>query len=288
MYISFDSPWYLTFLLAIPLLILLHSFSFRISKKKALKFANFEAIKRVVGIEFFSKRLTVLFLGIVLIILLSCALAGMKLHITKKTSSFSFVLAIDCSRSMESNDIFPSRIEAAKEAAKNFVDDLPVPIKVGVISFSGVPYIHKTLSDDKVAVKNAIDDIQISMVGGTNVLDAVVTSSNLLINEKAKAIILLSDGQINVNSVNDIIKYANENDLIIHTIGVGTKKGGAAGGVGFISKLDEDALEGIAYNTNGKFFLVNNSEKFEESFKEIMNLTEKKVSISLTLSLIHI
>ena len=109
--------------------------------------------------------------------------------------------------------------------AKDFVDAIPYEINIGVVSFSGSSYIEQDVSLDKSDIKNAIGNIELSGFGGTDLYEAVITSTNLLENEENKAIVLLSDGQINVGTIGDAIDYANENDVIIHTIAMGTKEG---------------------------------------------------------------
>ena len=111
----FSNPIYLSFLFAIPLIFFLHFYSISNKKKIALNFANFDAISRIQGIDFFSKNVVSLFLITAVIVLLSFSLAGLHFNTTKNTSSFSFVIAIDSSQSMEANDFSPSRIEASKE-----------------------------------------------------------------------------------------------------------------------------------------------------------------------------
>jgi hypothetical protein len=112
-------------------------------------------------------------------------------------------------------------------------------------------------------------------------LDAVITSFNLLREEKeAKAIILLSDGQINIDTIQDAIDYANQKDVVVNTIGIGTKEGGETS-LGVISKLDEEALQSLAYNTEGGYFSVTNKEELRKSFQEVLKVTKKKVSISV-------
>ena len=60
MEIIFERPEYLFFLLAIPIMIFFHIVSLKIIRKRSIKFANFEAITRIKGVEIFSKNLTVL------------------------------------------------------------------------------------------------------------------------------------------------------------------------------------------------------------------------------------
>lgn len=286
MYISFDYPIYLNFLFVIPFLVLLHIIGIKRKKARALKFANIEAIERISGVEIFSKDFFSLYIYILIFILLTLALSGMVLHTEKKASSFSFVIAIDASHSMDSKDIRPSRLGAAKEAAKTFVDSFQggSDSKIGIISFSGVSYIEEELSDNKQKLREAIDSISVKFVGGTNILDAIVTSVNMLKDEEAKAVILLSDGQINVNTVEEAINYAKKHDVFIHTIGIGTKEGEFR--EGFVSRLDENSLKALSYNTGGKYYYIEKKEQFFGSFDDIIKATKRRVEIKLSSSLL--
>lgn len=283
-YFSFTSPLYLNFLFLIPFVILVNIWTVRGRNKKAIKFANIEAIERISGVEIFSKNLTAMFINIVLIVFLTLALSGTALHMQKRASSFSYVLAIDASSSMSADDILPSRIAAAKQAAKDFIDTVPLSTKIGVVSFSGVSYIELEMTQDKRILKDAIDTIDIKPAGGTNILDAIVTSVNVMKGEDSKAVILLSDGQLNINSVEEIIDYAKKHDTIVHTIAIGTREGGNA--EYFVSKVDEDALKGIAYNTNGKYYSITDAEGFGGAFKDIAVSTTGVVAINLSVYLL--
>jgi len=255
-------------------------FALKNTKRKALSFANFEAISRIKGIDLFSKNLTTFLLDISIVFLLVMAASGLTLHKQADASSFSFVLAIDSSRSMEAQDMQPNRIDAAKEVAKDFVELSPLTTKTGVVSFSGTSYINQEITDNKDKIKEAIESIEISEAEGTDVFEVVVTSANLLKNENGKSVIMLSDGQVTVGRIQEAIDYANENNIIIHTIAIGTLEGGKTSyGV---SKLDEDSLKALAYNTQGNFSKASDKETLSESFNSILRLTKMKVSIELS------
>lgn len=280
MYISFENPVYLAFLLVIPLLILIHFYTLKSSKKKAMKFANFDAIGRVKGIDLFSKNIVVLIMGILMAACIVLALSGMTLNKTAQSSSFSFVISIDSSRSMQAEDISPNRIGAAKSTAIEFVDGLPVGTRVGVISFSGNTYMEEEITNKKGELKNSIRGVDIGSIEGTDVYEAIVTSTNMLKNEETRAIILLSDGQVNVGDIDAAVNYANKNEVMIHTIAIGTEEGGEAS-YG-ISKIDKDTLKSIAYHTGGSFFEAKNREDFTNSFNNALESTERKVAIELS------
>ena len=284
MLFSFSHPQYLVFLFAIPLFIAIHFYSLSNRKKNALNFANFEAISRIKGIDFFSKNIIMLILNLIVLVLMVLAVSGLTYHTLAETSSFSFVVVVDSSQSMEADDFSPNRLNAAKDTAIDFVRRAPTGVEIGVVSFSGSSYIIQDVSQDKVAVVGKLESIEISRYGGTDIFEAVITSTNLLSRYEHKAIILLSDGQLNVGTVEDIIDYANENDVLIHTIAVGTLEGGET--TYGTSKLNEDSLRSLSYNTGGKHFSATNQELLSQSFLDILNLTNKKVSINLTAYLI--
>ncbi len=278
--ISFLYPRYLLFLFLIPLFIFIHIVSLKAAKGTALRFANFEAIARIRGVDIISKNIVILSLSILIILFSILALSGLTLHTVINASSNSFVLAIDTSKSMEANDISPNRLEAAKAAALNFVDNSPFGTRLGVVSFSGTAFIEQAVTDDKGLVKGAISNIVLSNVGGTDVNEVVITGTNLLEKEDSKAIILLSDGQINVGSVEDAVKYATDNNVIIHTIAVGTEEGGETS-YG-LSKLDEESLTALSYNTNGEFFRARDIDELSDSFSNAIEKTSRSIGIDLT------
>ena len=278
--ITFTKPAFLIFLIVIPILIIIHFIMLKRKRSHALIFANFEAIARVKGIDILSKNISMLILTAIITTLLIFSLAGITLHRTLESSSFSFVLAIDASRSMEAIDISPNRFEVAKETASIFVDRTAPGTEIGVISFSGNAFIETPLINDKTILKQIIKNIPLSSIGGTDLYEAVITAANLLDKEDAKAVILLSDGRINIGTIDDAVAYADKNDLVVHTVGLGTPEGGNTS-FGF-SKLDEDSLKGLSFNTEGKFFRAQNKEELQQSFSEIIDLRVKRVSFDLT------
>jgi len=283
MYIDFAYPGYLVFLFAVPVLIFFHFYSLKNIKGKALKFANFEAIARVSGLDIFSKNISLLLFDIFFVVTLVLALSGLTLYKEVQASSFSYVIAVDSSDSMSATDLLPSRIDVAKKTAAEFIESSAYT-NIAIISFSGNSYVMQDITDNKQALKRALNEIALSGVGGTDIYEAISLSVNLLKGEENKAIILLSDGQINMGDINEAIEYAKKNNVIIHTLGIGTIEGGeTAFGM---SKLDEDSLKSLAYNSGGKYFNVKSKESLQESFKEIHQITSKLASFNLSFHLI--
>lgn len=282
--IIFTRPEYLMLLLAIPVLIFFHIFSLKSVKKRAIKFANFEAITRIKGVEIFSKNLTILYISIIIIALVVFSVAGVSITRDVKATELAFVLVIDSSGSMNAKDIAPDRFEAAKKAGLDFLEMVPEKTKIGVVSFSGNVLVEQELSEDKSKIKLAIENIKSKTIGGTDILGAIIASTNLLRNEEAKTIVLISDGQANINTLQDIIDYSNKNNVRVHCLGIGTREGGTDE-TGAVFKISEDTLKTIAYNTEGQYYNIQNVEDFYYSLNEIIKVTEKRVIHDLSLYL---
>jgi Ca-activated chloride channel family protein len=282
MEITFTDLQYLWFLFAIPVLIIVHFASLRSTKRKALKFANFEAIERITGGRILSKNLSLLTVRLIVVILFVLALAGTTYWYSGPGSNFDFVLAIDSSNSMLTNDFTPNRIEAAKIRAGEFLNMISTNSNVAIVSFAGTSIIEQDLSNEFSKVKNAIESIQARNIGGTDIGEALITSSNLLIHpERPGVIILLTDGQNNVGvPLEDALTYTSKKNIIIYTIGIGTKKGGNY--IGNISlKLDEETLKMIAEKTDGKYFKAETDQSLRETYKQIAAITETKIKREL-------
>lgn len=284
MYFNFTNPSYLVLLFLVPVLIFFHFYSIKNQRKRSIVFANFEAIAKIKGIDLYSKNIIILFLNIAMAVAIIFSLAGLTLYKEMDASSFSYVIAVDSSESMGAIDISPNRLFSAKEASIEFVNSLPYNLKVGVLSFSGTSYIEQELTDNKEKIIKAIDGIELKKFGGTDIYEAVSISSFMLKEEENKAVIILSDGQMNVGNVYDAIEYARNNNLLVHSFGIGTVEGGEAS-YG-ISKLDEDSLKSLSYNTNGNYFKITSKEEMKKAFSEIVPLTRKIGSVNLSLYLI--
>lgn len=281
MEIIFKNPQYLWFLVSIILLILIHFYTLKHQKRKALRFANFDAIARVTGEEILSKNVSILFIRAAALFLITIALAGATVWYSGETSEANFVLAIDASTSMSATDFSPSRIEAAKESAIKFIESVGTNTKVGIVSFSGASFIEQDMTDEYKEIKESINNIQLSSYGGTDLGEAIISSTNVLLKEdKPRALVLLTDGRSNIGvPLEDAVEYANENKVTIHTIGVGTPEGGKFAGEA-TSRLDEESLENIALNTDGNYYKASDKKALEEAYQKIIKLNKQRVSFN--------
>jgi len=287
MEIEFVKPEYLLFLIAIPLLIFVHFYSLKYGRKQALKFANFEAIRRVTGEHIVSKNVLLLLMRIATVVFLVLAVTGTKIWYTGSTAEYDMVLAIDASSSMLAEDYKPNRLEATKAALLMFLDNLPGKIKVGLVSFSGASFIHTMPTTDIEKVKEEIAKLEIQKLGGTDLGTAIITSANILPKEGPKVIVLLTDGQSNIGiSPEDALDYIKDYKVIIHTIGIGTHEGGVISDIGAAFRLDEETLKEIAARTGGQYFRPIDEQSLRDTFMQISQFKEKPLSIDISLYLL--
>ena len=292
MYITFDKPLYIWFILTIPILFITHFITLRHSKIRALKFANFEAIAKVLEghkltkpfFGFKNKELFLLVIRVFILLFLTLALSGTILWYQGQSSAFDFVLAIDASSSMLADDFTPNRFNAAKKAASMFVDSLTGDANIGIVSFAGAAFVDLKPTNDLLAVKQAIVDVSIKSASGTDLGQAIIASTNLLSAEKrAKSVILLTDGQSNVGvPVEEGIDYANKYGVSVNTIGIGTEQGGKLYGLNFTTKIDEAMLQRIALNTGGRYYSAKNESALAQAYEEIAVSGKEKLSLNLT------
>ncbi len=189
---------------------------------------------------------------------------------------------------MLAEDYLPNRLEAAKGAAKSFVDAFSGQANIGVATFTGTTFIKEKITDNKGDVKDAIEDITIEEVGGTAIGDAMVTASNLLFTKKeGNVLVILTDGQSNVGlHPSDAIAYLDDKKILVYTVGIGTVEGGAfIQGSDIVSRLNEEVLQTIASETGGEYFRADNTNELKEAFSKIAKSKTKRLSYHLSITL---
>jgi len=283
--VSFLYPKFLLLLFLVPFFVFVYFLSILYKGKRAVIFANFEAIERFYDVEFFSKNFISLYVNIAIICLIVFALAGTNVNFDANTSTYSYVLLIDNSLSMKTSDILPNRLEAAKISADNFIDLLPPGVEVGVISFSGDAIIMQEMTSLKYKLKESVNAIDFGVIQGTNIYNALLSANRVLGDAPRKAVILISDGQLNVGSASQIVQYANQKNIVVDTLAIGTVEGGQTDS-DTLSKLDEDFLKSLAFETQGNFFSVSDNSDFDESFNKILYDTNKNVSLDISFYLL--
>ena len=283
---SFENPIYLWYLLSVPLMIYTHFYLLKRSKAKAMKFANFEAIKRITGKNLMTRNIAVLIIRVLVIICVIFAASGTVFWHDGNVNDNDYIIAIDVSASMTAQDILPTRLDAAKQTAIDFVNSMKSSSDIGVVSFAGTVFIDSSLIDNKDSLRKTIENIQVSKTGGTDIGGAIITGTNLLVgSDKGKVIILITDGSNTLgafieNSVQSSIDYANKNHVVIHSIGIGSE----SGPIGYLPEYynvsavySENTLFKISNATHGNYYKAINMTGLEEAYKSMSNAAKKSV-----------
>jgi len=105
------------------------------------------------------------------------ALARPFARVSLPSDYMTLVMALDVSRSMLAQDVPPSRIEAAKDAAKAFIRELPPQVRVGIVSFAGSAQLAQQVTDQREDLLAAIDrfELQRGTATGSGLLLALST-----------------------------------------------------------------------------------------------------------------
>lgn len=283
--VSFIYPKFLFFFFLVPVFIIIYFFNLAHNRKKAIIFSNFESLEKIPGIEFFSRNFLALYLNLAILALLILAISGITISIDTKSDPYSYVVAIDNSDSMRTSDVLPTRLDVAKEFSSEFIDALPIGIKIGIISFSGSTEIVHELETSKVKLKASMDSIDFSLSYGTNLYNTMVLANKLLENEKYKSVLVISDGQFNLVDIPQAVKYAQKNNIFINTILVGTEEGGNLTEFDTVLRADETSLQSLASDTGGKFFDTQ-GKGLEKSVKDSLIIIDTKISLNFSIYLI--
>jgi Ca-activated chloride channel family protein len=194
-----------------------------------------------------------------------------------KRKSADLMILLDVSNSMLSQDLVPNRLENAKRAIAQLIDNLHND-RIGIIVFAGEAYVQLPMTTDYSAAKLFLNTINTNMVPaqGTAIgaaIDLGMKSFDFK-NGTGKAMIIITDGENHEDDAVAAAKNAADKDVSVHVVGVGSAEGAPipiyengkqAGfhtdsvGKTVISKLNEDMGKEIAAAGNGAYVRATNA-----------------------------
>jgi Ca-activated chloride channel homolog len=225
------------------------------------------------------------------VITLLVAMARPAMSVGLPTREGTVILAFDVSNSMLATDLQPTRIDAAKKAARAFVDKQPSSIKIGVVAFSDGGLITQQPTNVKTDVMKAID--RLTPIGATSLGQGIFTALNAIAGKPIAlteqqlsgnlddvdigyygngAIVLLSDGENTSNpDALEVAKLASVAGVKIYPIGIGSPQGTVLQLDGFsvATALNEDLLTQIAKVTDGQYFNAQDSASLAKVYNSI-------------------
>ena len=292
----FEEEKYFWLLLIIPILVGLFLLLVLWKKKRQQQFAFKKMLETLSPDRSWFKpalKFTILLLAFTCIIIaLVNPKIGTKME-TVKREGVDIVFAIDVSKSMEAEDIAPSRIEKTKQLVTQIINNLASD-RIGIIAYAGSAFPQLPITTDYASAKMFLQAMNTDMVSsqGTAINEAINLATTYYNDDDktSRVLFIISDGEDHEGNAEAIAKEAADKGIQIFTIGVGTPKGGPIpmkingvirsykkdqNGETVITKLNEETLEDIADAGEGEYIPGNVTSQVTEKVKDLLQNMDK-------------
>jgi Ca-activated chloride channel family protein len=187
------------------------------------------------------------------------------------------MLAIDVSLSMQATDVQPTRIDAAKSAAIDFVKQLPPSFNIGLVSFAKTASVLVSPTKERNSVLQAISGLTLQESTATG--EAVFTSLDAIRTVPADGaagppparIVLMSDGKTTVGRANELgVAAAQKAKVPVSTIAFGTDEGVVRiGNTPQRVPVDRPSLQKVAEVTKGYFYEAASEKALKQVYSDM-------------------
>jgi Ca-activated chloride channel homolog len=277
--LAFMSPNRLLILIIIPLLILAYIFASLRKNRRGMRFTNTSMLDVVVPKQSQWRRHLAVALSLLSLITLTAAFARPKTQVDVPRERATVVMVIDASQSMQATDVKPTRLDAAKQAAIEFVNKLPEKYNVSVVSMAGSCSILVPPTTAHNTVLNAINSIQLQ--DSTAIGEGITTALRALQQAPKDpdnpnsiapgAIVLLTDGSNTAGRApQQAAAEAKAAKVPIYTIAYGTENGYVdLDGKRELVPVDHEEMKQIAAATNGQYFEAASADQLKKVYENI-------------------
>ncbi|MGC4896132.1 VWA domain-containing protein [Micromonospora sp. DT31] len=275
--IRFMQPWWL--LAVLPVLALAGAYVWRQLHRRqyALRFTNVDLLRTVAPKGLGWRRHVAATAFLLCLLVLATGLARPAIDTREPLERATVMLAIDVSLSMQADDVAPNRLEAAQDAAKQFVSELPESYNVGLVSFAKSANVLVPPTKDRSAVTTAIGGLVLAEATATG--EAVFTCLEAIRTVPADGaagipparIVLLSDGyRTSGRSVEEAAAAAQAANVPVSTIAFGTDSGQVdIGGQLQRVPVDRSALSQLAETTQGFFYEAASATELKQVYQDM-------------------
>jgi Ca-activated chloride channel family protein len=281
--VTFGAPIVLAALILVPVLIVAYVRHQRYRRHAAAAFASPALLQSVAPRRPGWRRHAPMTAFALALAVLIVAAAKPQKTVAVPVERASIMLATDVSGSMEATDVKPSRLVAARRAARNFINGVPRGVNVGVMAFNGRPRVLQSPTPDRDDIETALN--RLSPSGGTATGEAISAALRVLrqptgVNKKIppSAIVLLSDGA-STKGKNPIAaaQEAKRAKIPVYTVALGTpagtievpRPGGAGGTETHRVPPDPDSLAQIARASGGRSFTADNASELKAVYQKL-------------------
>lgn len=287
-------------LLAVPLLVIIYFLLLRRRKKFSIRYSSLSLVKEAAGRGPGIRRHIPAILFLVGLTAMILALARPAALVTLPSQQSTVILTLDISGSMRADDLAPTRMEAAKSAARLFVEKQPSTVRIGVVSFSESASLVQAPTTNREEVLAAIDRLthQRRTAVGSGILtslDAIfedrqaqadTSRENVLGREGEEpafdpvapgsyphaVIVLLTDGESNRGpEPMEAAHEAMDRGVRVFTVGVGSPDGTILNVEGWSIRvrLDEETLKAVAEQTGGRYFKADSETDLRDIYERL-------------------
>ncbi len=304
---SFLSPAWLLAVLAVPALLALQALARRRRRRYAVRFpavATLAAAAAAVPVAAWRRTVPVA-LALAGVAALAVAMARPVHMVRVPIERASIVLVTDHSGSMQATDVNPTRIAAVRRATQTFLDQVPDPLRVGVVGFSDRADVVQAPTTDRAAAARTLDAQ--TAQGATATGDALQTALDLLRTttkttsgkKPPVAVVLLSDGATTAGTDPLIVaREAARRHVPVYTVALGKQGtileqpgsfGFGGGQQGIDVSPDPATLSAISRLTHATAFTVDDAERLTSIYKSLgsrlgTKSTEREVTKSFAIA----
>lgn len=231
-------------------------------------------------------------IAIVLIVVVLARPQSINSSDTSNSEGIDIVMALDISSTMLGQDFSPTRLEAAKKVAAEFINDRPND-RIGLVIFGSESFTQCPLTTDHRVLLNLLNDVKFGMVNdGTAIGLGLANAVNRLKDSKSESrvVILLTDGSNNAGQIAPLTaaELAASYGIRVYTIGVGSRGTAYADvmtpygmqRVPVSGEFDERTLTEIAGITKGNYFRATDNTSLKEIYDEIDQLEKTHISVN--------
>ncbi len=279
---NFDRPLALIGLLVIPLAVLAWVALERRRAGQAAAFSTPALVPNLVSEQPGRRRVIPLALFMLALTALVVGAARPRAEISTPRKEATIVLAVDVSRSMSAQDVHPTRLDAARTAAEQFLKEVPKEYSIAVVGFGTRAFVAVPPTTDRVLAEDALESLAPSE--GTAIGDAVALSTKL--GEKQRtadgvvppaSVLMISDGARDGGRTAPLTaaRRARAAGIPVSTVLVGTRDGIVINKLvgGYQEQIrvppSPGTLQAIAKLSGGEFFRARTSKALTDVYKKL-------------------
>jgi Ca-activated chloride channel family protein len=281
---TFASSWRLVFLLVPVALLATYLLIQRQRQATALRFTSVDLLASVAPRRPGWQRHLAAVAMLAALVALTVGFAQPQTVTRTPKQRATIELVFDVSGSMAATDVSPTRLAAAQEQAKSFVNKLPAGLQVGLVSFDSNAQVLVSPTSDRSSVLGAIDSLQPGTGTATGsaislALQSISTIPKAADGKKAPAaIVLISDGSPTIGqndesplaSADSAAQDAKKQSVPIDTVAFGTADGTVTiQGHVIPVPYDPDTMARIASESGGKSFTASSGSQLGAVYDQI-------------------